>query len=97
MNEEEYSKLLENFNNDTNIYMSKINHYENYLNMNMNENEKKILKIISEIVEKYSKQNSIDLIFNEDQYFISSSSIDISDIVIEKLNDQKIDFKIGDQ
>ena len=35
LNEEEYSKLLENFNNDTNIYMSKINHYENYLNMNI--------------------------------------------------------------
>ena len=93
-NDEEYNKLVKNFDNDANIYLIKVEKYENYINKNIKINEKKILESISLILEEYSNKNDLDLILNEDQYIISSNSLDISDIIIEELNNKKLDLKI---
>ena len=93
-NDEEYNKLVKNFDNDANIYLIKVEKYENYINKNIKINEKIILESISLILEEYSNKNDLDLILNEDQYIISSNSLDISDIIIEELNNKKLDFKI---
>lgn len=94
LNEYEFNKLLENFNNDADDYRQKIQKYENFLNSNIQENEKKMLQEISIITENYSKKNNIDIIFNEDQFFISSARLDISDIIVKKLNKKQIDLKL---
>ena len=94
LNEYEFNKLLENFNNDADDYRQKIQKYENFLNSNIQENEKKMLQEISIITENYSKKNNIDIIFNEDQFFISSATLDISDIIVNKLNKKQIDLKL---
>ena len=93
-NDEEYNKLVKNFDNDANSYLIKVEKYENYINQNIEINEKKILESISLILKEYSNKNDLDLILNEDQYFISSNSLDISDIIIEELNNKKLDLKI---
>tara|TARA_Y100000590_G_scaffold406057_1_gene494932 strand:+ start:22 stop:489 length:468 start_codon:yes stop_codon:yes gene_type:complete len=93
-NDEEYNKLVKNFDNDANIYLIKVEKYENYINKNIKINEKIILESISLILEEYSNKNDLDLILNEDQYIISSNSLDISDIIIEELNNKKLDLKI---
>ena len=93
-NDYEYNKLVNNFDNDANMYLIKVEKYENYINKNIEINEKKILESISIILKEYSNKNDLNLILNEDQYFISSNSLDISDIIIEELNNKKLDLKI---
>ena len=93
-NDDEYNKLVNNFDNDANMYLIKVEKYENYINKNIEINEKKILESISIILKEYSNKNDLNLILNEDQYFISSNSLDISDIIIEELNNKKLDLKI---
>ena len=94
LNEEEYSKLLESFNIENSKHIKNINLYEDILNNNMNKNKNIIINEISQILNEYAKKNSIDLILNEDQYFISSSNNDISDIIIKILNEKKLNLSI---
>ena len=94
LNEEEYSKLLESFNIESSKHIKNIDLYEDILNNNMNKNKKIIINEISQILNEYAKKNSIDLILNEDQYFISSSNNDISDIIIKILNEKKLNLSI---
>ena len=96
-NEDEYSKLVNIFDDNANKYLNKVEKIENYLNNNIKINEKIILKTISLIIEEYSQKNKLDVILNEDQYFISSGSLDISDIIIEELNKKKLDLKISEK
>ncbi len=96
-NEDEYSKLVNIFDDNANKYLIKVEKIENYLNNNIKINEKIILKTISLIIEEYSQKNKLDVILNEDQYFISSGSLDISDIIIEELNKKKLDLKISEK
>ena len=56
-NDEEYNKLVKNFDNDANIYLIKVEKYENYINKNIKINEKIILESISLILEEYSNKN----------------------------------------
>ena len=44
-----------------------------------------------------SINNKIDLVLNEDQYFISSENNDISQLVLHKLNDKKLNLQILDE
>ena len=45
-----------------------------------------ILNEISIIVKNIAIENKIDLVFSDNQYYLSTDSIDISNIIIEKLN-----------
>ena len=46
------------------------------------------------ITKELSLKNNFDIIFNEDQYFLASDNIDVSNQIIELLNKKKLDLKI---
>ena len=46
------------------------------------------------LVKDIAINNKIDLVLNEDQYFISSESNDISQLVLNKLNNKKLNLEI---
>ena len=94
LNEEEYNKMLESFNIKSSKHIKKINKYEEILNNNMNKNKNLVINEISLILNNYAKKNNIDIILNEDQYFISSSNNDISDIIIKLLNEKVLNLSI---
>ena len=97
LNEEEFNLLIEVYNKDTMNYKKKITKYETFLNDNMESNKRIILKKISEIVGSLSESNGYDLVINEDQYFLASNKLDISDIIIDILNKEKLNLKIIQQ
>ena len=94
LNEEEYNKLLESYNIENSKHIKKINKYEEILNNNMNKNKNLVINEISLILNNYAKKNNIDIILNEDQYFISSSNNDISDVIIKLLNEKELNLFI---
>ena len=61
---------------------------ENYLESN----KATLINEVARIVKKISQDNNIDIIFNENNYFLSNSSLDITGLVIENLNKEKIEF-----
>ena len=94
LSDSEYDKLVFEFNNDAEKFDEKINNYEKIINLNIEKNKELILIAISDIVKEMSHHNDLDLIINEDQYFISSNQIDISKEVLDILNNKEINLKI---
>jgi len=80
-----YNQKLINFNNK----IEKFNlHYE----LQVNNFKNKIINIILDFLKKYSEDNKIDLILDSNNYILSSNSINITDLVEEKVNNIKIEI-----
>ena len=56
-----------------------------------------IIKQIISYIENISNKSNIDIILTEDQYFMSSKKIDISDQIINLINNDIIILKIIDE
>ena len=81
----EYNKKLNSFNNK----IEKFNfHYE----LQITNLKNKIVDIVLEILKKYSEDNQIELILDSTNYILSSNSINITDLIEEKVNNKKIEI-----
>ena len=76
------------------IFTKKVDTINIYLQENIEYNEKILLEEISKIVTNIISDANISLVFNENQYFISSVDLDISNLVIDELNKKKLNLKI---
>ena len=82
---ENYNLRLNNF-NDT---IEKFNlHYDKQINNLKNE----IMSIILELLKNYSEENKIDLILDSNNYILSSSSINITSLITDQVNKQKVEI-----
>ena len=91
---EEYNNLITIFNEEVNLYQDKVENFNFFLENNININQKIIIDEIFLLVKDIAINNKIDLVLNEDQYFISSDSNDISQLVLNKLNNKKLNLEI---
>ena len=64
-------------------------HYENQINILKNI----ILEKTLEILKKYSFDNKIDLILRSNNYILSNDSLNITNVILEKLNNINFDTK----
>jgi len=94
LSEEEYNIQVNIFNKNVKIYQEKIDKYNYFLEKNIDMNQKKIIDEIFSIVKEISVKNKINLVLNEDQYFISSEKNDISELVLNQLNNKKLNLEI---
>ena len=79
-----YNKSLNNFN----IRIEKFNlHYNNQINNLKNS----LINKIIDILKVYSQENKIDLILDADNYILSSNSINITEIILDKLNKKPLE------
>tara|TARA_B100000575_G_scaffold290360_1_gene293914 strand:+ start:3692 stop:4228 length:537 start_codon:yes stop_codon:yes gene_type:complete len=78
-NYQEFSLLVENYNNHYNDEISKIRNI--------------ILKKVFNLLETYARENNIDLLLDTDNYILASNSINITSDIEIKLN--KIKFDLG--
>jgi Skp family chaperone for outer membrane proteins len=84
---EEYYKNISNFEykvDDINLYLSKLFDF----------NKQIIINEIIEISKSISIKKNIDVILDNNNYFIANDTIDISDIVIQDLNNKNIVFQL---
>ena len=86
LNEKEINKLFDDYN-------IKISNFQNNLkniNLSIAENlERNRILLLDQIIilsQDISKDKKIDIILDQNHYFISSEHIDISNIIIERLN-----------
>ena len=84
----DYNKILNNFN-------SKVENFNSYYDKQINKQKNILINKIIEILKDYSLQNKIDLILDENNYILSSNLINITDLILVKLNNvnTEINFK----
>ena len=92
--ETEYNQKIENYNSLANVFKEKLDEFNNNINMNIEKNKKVLINEIIEITKKLSLNKKFDIILNEDQYFIASDNVDISNQIIEMLNKKQLDLEI---
>ena len=90
----EFEKKTQEFNILSDQFKLKIDKYNNILKINIENNEKIITDEIANIVKEISINKNIDLVFADNQYFISSMDIDISDLIIQYLNKKELNLEI---
>ena len=97
VNEDELNLMISNYNNKLKILDEEVNEINLFFSKNIEINKKKIIKQIINYIEKISIKSNIDIIFTEEQYFMSSKKIDISNEIITLINDDMIILKITDE
>ena len=96
ISEDELNILISNYNNQVNNLDKEVQNINLFFSKNIEINKNIIIKQIIANIENISNNSNLDLIFTEDQYFMSSKKIDISDQIINLINKDIIVLKIID-
>ena len=95
LSEIKYLSKVSEFNEQKKNFEKKVNNLNNYLKENIEINENKILKEIVNIIRKISLENGIDIVFSDEQYFLTSDTIDISGKIYNDLNKLNIVLQLS--
>ena len=96
LSESEYLNRISIFNDKKNNFENKVNKLNNYLSTNIEINENKILNEIINIVQKIAMKNDIDIVFSDEQYFLATETINISDQIYKDLNNLEILLELSE-
>ena len=97
INEDELNLMISNYNGQLQILDQEVKKINLFFSKNIEINKSIIIKQIINYIENISSKSDIDIILTEDQYFMSSKKIDISNQIINLLNDDIIELKIIDE
>ena len=97
VNEDELNLMIFNYNNELQILDQEVNEINLFFSKNIEINKNTIIKQIISYIEEISIKSNIDIVFTEEQYFMSSKKIDISNEIITLINDDIIILKIIDE
>ena len=97
VNEDELNLMISNYNDQFTILDQEVKKINLFFSKNIEVNKNIIIKQIISYIEDISIKSNIDIILTEDQYFMSSKKIDISNQLINLLNDDIIILKIIDE
>jgi len=88
----ELEKEIENYNFKLNNFNETIKNFNLHYDKQINNLKNKIISIILDVLKKYSEDNQIDLILDSNNYILSSNSINITDLINDKVNKKKIEI-----
>ena len=94
LSKNEYLSIITKFNESKDNFENSVNKLNNYLKENIELTEKKILNEIANIIKEIATENSLDIVFFDEQYFLASDSMDISDQISNNLNNLKITLQL---
>ena len=88
----ELEKEIENYNLKLNNFNNKIKDFNLHYDKQINNLKNNIIDIILFVLKKYSEDNKIDLILDSNNYILSSNSINITNVIKDEVNKQKIEI-----
>ena len=88
----ELEKEIENYNIKLNNFNDNIEKFNLHYELQINNLRNRIINIILEELKKYSEENNIDLILDSNNYILSSNSINITELIKDKVNKIKIEI-----
>ena len=96
ISEDELNLMISKYNTQVNILDREVKKINLFFSKNIEINKNIIIKQIINYIENISSNSEIDIILTEDQYFMSSKNIDISNQIISLINNDIIELKIID-
>ena len=97
ISEDELNIMISNYNEQLKILDQEVKKINLFFSKNIEGNKNIIIKQIISYIENISNKSDIDIILTEEQYFMSSKKIDISDQIINLINNDIIILKIIDE
>ena len=97
VSEDELNIMISNYNNQLNKLDQEVKKINIFFSNNIEINKNLIIKQIISYIENISNKSKIDVVLTEDQYFMSSKKIDISNEIIDLINKEIILLKIIDE
>ena len=94
LSKDEYNKKVNIFKNDLRVYQSKKKEIINEFNKKKNNELIRYMNLISPIINKFMEKNSIGILIEKKNIFIAKSNYDITENVLEIINNQIQEFKI---
>jgi len=94
INQNDLNIKIESINNKYNDLENYVNKYNYYIDQNININKNILLNKITEVCKNISIEKNFDVILDKNNYFISLKDIDITNLVLEKIKNEKINFTI---
>jgi len=94
VSEEEYIKSVSSFKNKINNYNNEKEIVIKNLKQIRNKEIIRFFNLINPIIEKTMEKDSIEILFEKKNIYIAKSSYDITQIVIENINNEIKDFKM---
>ena len=94
LNTEEINTMNNLFVKKVEAFNAEIKQFDYYINQNIKINQNIIINKIIKISTNISNSQNIDIIFDENNFFISSDKIAISNLVIEQLSLDKENYLI---
>ena len=94
INEDELNLMISDYNDQLKILDKEVTRINLFFSKNIEFNKNIIIKQIISYIENISIKSDIDIILTEEQYFMSSKKIDISNQIIDLLNNDLILLKI---
>ena len=93
----ELENSINEYNNNLKILENDFNYYNEYFTKNIDLNKEIIINHIIEIINEISDDLDFDIILSEQHYFMSTKKIDISDKIINFINQKNIILDILDE
>ena len=97
ISEDELSIMISNYNDQLKILDQEVKKINLFFSKNIEGNKNIIIKQIISYIENISVKSDIDMILTEEQYFMSSKKIDISNQIVDLINNDIILLKIIDE
>jgi len=94
LNSQEISAKNDLFIRKVEKFNTEIKQFDYYINKNIEINQNIIINKIIEIASDITNAQNIDIIFDENNFFISSDKIDITNLVIDQLSMDKETYPI---
>ena len=94
IDENELNTRLDSLNKDYSNLETYINRYNYYFDQNININKNLLINKIAEITKNISIEENIDIVFDKSNFFIASNDIDITNLLLIKIKNLDINFKI---
>ena len=88
----ELEKEIDSYNTKLNNFNNKIEQFNLHYDKQINNLKNKIINIILDVLKKYSEDYKIDLILDSNNYILSSNSINITSLINDQVNNQKIEI-----
>ena len=90
LNVNEFNILLSNYDDQLNVYKNNINSFNLLIDENIETNKKIIVDKIIEILTEISIRDNYDLVLTNKHYLLAQNKFDITDQVINLLNEYEI-------
>ena len=92
LDNDELESEINTYNDNLNKFNIKIKKFNDHYDAQINNLRNQIIDVILNLLKQYSEENAIDLILDNNSYIISSNSINITEIILSKSNQIKIEF-----